>query len=105
MVLIKAGVWHTTVWVSGIWQEDLWLEYGVLVPPTAPPTVPRGFVGRRLAKNLLITIDGQVLLDFNSFLMTVDGQVFLNLNGVYVSLDKQVLINLNKNKPVYMIIN
>ena len=80
---------------------------GVVGPPTPTviPTIPRGFVARRAIQNLITTMDGQVLLDFNSFLMTLDGQIFLNLNGVYVSLDKQVLINLNKNKPAYMIIN
>ena len=36
MALVKAGVWHTTVWCSRLWQEDLWLEYGAYVPP-APP--------------------------------------------------------------------
>jgi len=73
--------------------------------PTVTPTTPAGFVAHHAIQKLIITVNGQVLLDFKSFLMTLDGQIFLNLNGVYVSLDKQVLINLNKNKPVYMIIN
>lgn len=28
MVLMKAGVWHTTVFADRTWPEDLWLEYG-----------------------------------------------------------------------------
>jgi len=37
MVLIKAGVWHTTVWADRTWQTDLWLEYGTSTPPRIPP--------------------------------------------------------------------
>jgi len=81
------------------------IHIGPFIPPIMPPTIPGGFVSRRIAKNLLTTVDGQALLDFKSFMMTLDGQVFINFNGIYVSLDKHILLNINMKKPQYLLIN
>ena len=45
MTLVKAGVWHTTVWADRTWPENLWLEYGTAAAPEAPtPTGSRRYI-------------------------------------------------------------
>ena len=56
MGLIKAGVWHTTVWVSRTWPEDLWAEYGTVVIPTGG-----GASGARMRSRRLAQLEAEVL--------------------------------------------
>ena len=85
---------------------DAWLITSPV--PTVPLTT--GMVTRRKPSGVIVTVDGQVLLDLKSVIVnTLDGQVFFSLTthkGVaYASADGYILLNLNMNKPVYMIID
>jgi hypothetical protein len=95
-------------WADTYWADSYWAEYGIVTPPPTPSTtaiVRGGFAGRKQVRNLLVTLDGQVLINLQAFLIGLDGQIFFNLNGTYVGLDGGILVNLGKTKPVYMIIN
>lgn len=104
MALLTPGYWQSTYWPSNFWQEDYWPEYGTFVPPVVTPPTLLGGVQRHITK-LLVTADGEALLNLDGLMLGLDGQVFLNFGGVYASLDGHILLNLNMNKPIYMIIN
>jgi len=79
------------------------MNCGGIVAPTAPSLFLGG--AERFPQKLIITTDGQVLIDQKTVMVSLDGQPFFNHKGFYLSPDGMFLINLNRNKPVFMIIN
>lgn len=74
------------------------------IAPTAAPSALLGGV-QRFPTKLVITPEGEILIDLNNLMVDLNGQVFLSFGGVYTSLDGHLLLNLNMNKPTYMIID